>query len=105
MIGVIGLGRTGLPLATNLIVRALIDHGLLVELWGFDRRTDQLEDRSGFLAAAALGDPRLALDWYYGAELGFTLGSPLTRRAEREAELGAVVPVEREPRIAERRSG
>jgi hypothetical protein len=69
------------PLATNLIVRALIDHGLLVELWGFDRRTDQLEDRSGFLAAAALGDPRLALDWYYGAELGFTLGSPLTRRA------------------------
>ncbi len=68
-------------LAENLITRMLEDHGVLVEVWGFDRRTEQLEDRSGFLIAAGISDPLVALDWYYGADLGLALSPELGRRA------------------------
>ena len=68
-------------LAENLITRMLEDHGLLVEVWGYDRRTEQLEDRAGMLTAGSLGDPLVALDWFYGNELGLTLSPSLTRRA------------------------
>ncbi len=60
-------------LAENLITRMLEDHGVILELWGYDRRTEQLEDRAGTLLAARLRDPLVALDWYYGNELGFGL--------------------------------
>jgi pimeloyl-ACP methyl ester carboxylesterase len=60
-------------LAENLITRMLEDHGIVVELWGYDRRTEQLEDRAGTLLAVEHHDPLIALDWYYGVELGFAL--------------------------------
>ena len=72
-------------LAENLILRALGDHGLVVELWGYDRRTEQLEDRAGALLAGTLGDPLVALDWYYGAELGLTLHPALAAGPNRRA--------------------
>lgn len=68
-------------LAENLITRMLEDQGLVVELWGYDRRTEQLEDRAGALQAARVPSPLIALDWYYGAELGLDLPLVLGRRA------------------------
>jgi pimeloyl-ACP methyl ester carboxylesterase len=73
-------------LAENLITRELEDHGLVVELWGYDRRTEQLEDRAGALLAGQLADPLVALDWYYGAELGLTLHPALVAGPNRRAE-------------------
>jgi pimeloyl-ACP methyl ester carboxylesterase len=73
-------------LAENLVTRELEDHGLVVELWGYDRRTEQLEDRAGALLAGQLGDPLVALDWYYGAELGLTLHPALVAGPNRRAE-------------------
>jgi pimeloyl-ACP methyl ester carboxylesterase len=70
-------------LAENLIPR-LAALGVVLELWGFDRRTNQLEDRAGVLIAEQLGDPHVALDWLYGTELGLTLSpalATLNRRA------------------------
>jgi pimeloyl-ACP methyl ester carboxylesterase len=68
-------------LAENLLTRMLEDHGLVVELWGYDRRTEQLEDRAGALIAGAQQNAQIALDWYYGAELALTLHPALNRRA------------------------
>jgi hypothetical protein len=72
-------------LAEHLLPRLRTDHGLTVQLWAYDRRTNQLEDRAGALLADAYDDPQIALDWYYGAELGLTLhpvlAAGLTRRA------------------------
>ncbi len=71
-------------LAENLIPRMLEDHGRTIEVWGYDRRTEQLEDRAGALLAGTLADPLVALDWYYGAELSLPLSpalSGLGRRA------------------------
>ena len=73
------------PLAENLITRAPEDHGLVTELWGFDRRSEQLEDRAGALLAGTLRDPLVALDWYYGAELGLTLHPALAAGPNRRA--------------------
>ena len=72
-------------LAENLIDRALAYEGLRLELWAFDRRGNQLEDRAGVVIAKAMGDPDIALDWYFGAELGLALHPALgglARRAE-----------------------
>ena len=68
-------------LAENLILRMREDHAMIVEVWGFDRRSEQLEDREGLLVAGRMRDPLVALDWYYGAELGLALSPGLTRRA------------------------
>jgi pimeloyl-ACP methyl ester carboxylesterase len=73
------------PLAENLITRALEEHGLVVEVWGYDRRTEQLEDREGLLIAGALGDPLVGLDWYYGTELGLALSPALVAGPNRRA--------------------
>ena len=73
-------------LAENLLTRMLEDHGLVVELWGYDRRTEQLEDRAGALIAGALADPLVALDWFYGTELGLTLQPALVAGPNRRAE-------------------
>jgi pimeloyl-ACP methyl ester carboxylesterase len=73
-------------LAENLITRMLEDHGIVVELWGYDRRTEQLEDRAGALIAGAQADPLIALDWYYGTELGLTLHPALAAGPNRRAE-------------------
>ena len=68
-------------LAQNLLRRAETDHGLVLEVWGFDRRTNQLEDTSGLDVAEQALDPLLAQDWLFGTELGLTLDPRLSRRA------------------------
>ena len=68
-------------LAEQLVPRTLEEQDLLVEVWAYDRRTDQLEDRDGSKLASRLGDPQVALDWYFGSELGLTLSPELDRRA------------------------
>ena len=60
-------------LAENLLPRALENHGLVLELWAIDRRTNQLEDRLGLDLAEALSDAQVALDWLFGSELSLTL--------------------------------
>ena len=68
-------------LAENLIPRAYVETGRVFEVWGFDRRTHQLEDLAGLDDAEAQRDPQLALNWLFGDALGLDL-SPLTRRAQ-----------------------
>ena len=68
-------------LAQTLMQRARADHNLTVEVWAYDRRSNQLEDRSGLQLSAKAGDPQLALDWLFGEELGLTLDPRLPRRA------------------------
>jgi len=68
-------------LAENLIPRAFAEAGKVFEVWGFDRRSHQLEDLAGLELAEANADPQLALNWLFGGELGLDLG-PLPRRAE-----------------------
>jgi pimeloyl-ACP methyl ester carboxylesterase len=72
-------------MAEDLLSRVLDEHGLVIEVWGFHRRTNQLEDREGILIAQALADPLVALDWYYGDDLGLTLHSALAAGPNRRA--------------------
>jgi pimeloyl-ACP methyl ester carboxylesterase len=70
-------------LAENLIPRAA-DEGVVLEIWAFDRRTNQLEDRAGVLIAEEMNDAEVALDWLFGTELGLPLSpelAGLNRRA------------------------
>lgn len=64
-------------LAQNLVVRMAREQGLAVEVWAFDRRSNQLEDRAGILIADQLNDPQVALDWLFGGELGLPLSPEL----------------------------
>jgi pimeloyl-ACP methyl ester carboxylesterase len=59
-------------LAENLIARANAG-GQLLEVWAFDRRSNQLEDSVGINIAEEFLDPQVALDWFFGGELGLTL--------------------------------
>lgn len=68
-------------LAAQLLPRLLRESDLVVELWAFDRRGDQLEDRAGLILADQMNDPQMALDWLFGDELGLTLNPQLSRRA------------------------
>jgi hypothetical protein len=71
-------------LAENLIGRAAAERELVLEVWAFDRRGNQLEDGAGLEIAETLQDPQVALDWLFGAELGLDLHparAPLGRRA------------------------
>jgi pimeloyl-ACP methyl ester carboxylesterase len=70
-------------LAENLLPRMRSDYGLTVQLWAFDRRTNLLEDRAGAVLAEAVADPSVALDWYYGSELGLTLHPALGKLGRR----------------------
>jgi pimeloyl-ACP methyl ester carboxylesterase len=70
-------------LAENLIPR-LAAEGLALEVWAFDRRTNQLEDRAGILIAEAANDAQTALDWLFGGELGLPL-SPALADLDRRA--------------------
>ena len=79
-------GATSLAiLAENLIRRAWTEAGLAIEVWAFDRRSNQLEDREGIAIASDLGDPLVALDWFYGAELGLPLSPALVAGPNRRA--------------------
>jgi pimeloyl-ACP methyl ester carboxylesterase len=68
----------------NLLPRVLND-GLLIEVWAFDRRTNQLEDLEGLQIAEALADPFVALDWYFGSELSLPLSPALVSGPNRRA--------------------
>jgi pimeloyl-ACP methyl ester carboxylesterase len=72
-------------LAENLIPRVFLERGLVVEVWAFDRRSNQLEDRTGVLISQARLDPGIALDWYFGAELGLALDPVLAAGPNRRA--------------------
>jgi len=72
-------------LAEDFIPMMLADHGLVVEVWGFSRRTNQLEDRAGVFIAQALNSPLVALDWYYGDDMGLTLHPALVAGPNRRA--------------------
>ena len=72
-------------MAENLIPRVRRDHGLILEVWGFHRRSDQLEDRAGAVLATASRNAQVALDWYYGAQLGLTLHPDLVAGPNRRA--------------------
>jgi pimeloyl-ACP methyl ester carboxylesterase len=72
-------------LAENLIPRVFLDHGLVLEVWAFDRRGHQLEDRVGLDIAEVSLDPQVALDWLFGAELGLALHPVLVAGPNRRA--------------------
>jgi len=67
--------------ARHLLQRAVAGGQIVLEVWAYDRRTNFLEDSSGSDLAAAQFDPVLALDWYFGAEIGLSLDPQLSRRA------------------------
>jgi pimeloyl-ACP methyl ester carboxylesterase len=71
-------------LAENVIARASAE-GFALEVWAFDRRTNQLEDSIGLDVAEKTLDPEIALDWLYGAELGLTLHPALAAGPNRRA--------------------
>ncbi len=56
-------------MAEDLIPLMRDDFGLVLEVWGFHRRSNQLEDRSGMDVAALIDDRRMALDWFFGDDL------------------------------------
>jgi pimeloyl-ACP methyl ester carboxylesterase len=72
-------------LAQNLITRAKQQTGLVLEVWAFDRRTNQLEDSAGLDIAEEFLSPEIALDWLYGGELGLPLDPLLTAGPNRRA--------------------
>jgi len=72
-------------LAANTIPRARA-RGIRLEVWGFDRRGHQIEDLEGMDIAENAADGLIALDWLFGAELGFTLHPDLVAGPNRRAE-------------------
>jgi len=72
-------------LAENLIVRMAREQGLAVEVWAFDRRSNQLEDRAGIRLAEDLGSAQVALDWFFGGEIGIPLNPALAAGPNRRA--------------------
>ena len=71
-------------LAENLITRAQADDFVL-EVWAFDRRTNQLEDMAGLDVAEEFLSPEIAQDWFYGGELTLPLGPLLVAGPNRRA--------------------
>jgi pimeloyl-ACP methyl ester carboxylesterase len=72
-------------LAENVIPKMLAEDDLRIEVWGFSRRDDKLEDREGVRIATAEKDEEIAQDWFYGAELGLPLHSSLVAGPNRRA--------------------
>lgn len=64
-------------MAEQLMLLARDEHGMTIELWAFDRRSEQLEDRVGLDLAEDEGDVSIALDFLFGAELGLDLDARL----------------------------
>jgi len=71
-------------LAENVITRAQ-GQGLVLEVWAFDRRTNQLEDLVGLDIAEEFASPEIALDWLYGGELTLPLHPLLVAGPNRRA--------------------
>jgi pimeloyl-ACP methyl ester carboxylesterase len=72
-------------LAENLIQRVLLEQDLVLEVWAFDRRSNQLEDLVGSDIAEQRLDPGVGLDWYFGNELGIPLDPVLAAGPNRRA--------------------
>jgi pimeloyl-ACP methyl ester carboxylesterase len=72
-------------LAENLIRRAFDESALVLEVWAFDRRSNQLEDLAGLDLAEVEEDPQIGLDWLFGAELGLSLHPLLAAGPNRRA--------------------
>jgi pimeloyl-ACP methyl ester carboxylesterase len=72
-------------LAENLIPKVSSETGLTLEVWAFDRRSNQLEDSFGLDIAEAHSDAHIALDWLFGSELGLTLDPALVAGPNRRA--------------------
>lgn len=58
-------------LAQNVLKRINTDHGKRIEVWAFDRRTNQLEDTKGLDISETLLDPQIGVNWLFGTEMGF----------------------------------
>jgi pimeloyl-ACP methyl ester carboxylesterase len=71
-------------MAQNLLSRAQAG-GQIVELWAFDRRSNQLEDLVGNDIAEEFLDPQVSLDWMFGGELALTLHPVLASGPNRRA--------------------
>ncbi len=72
-------------LAENAITRA-IGQGFVLEVWAFDRRTNQLEDMVGLDIAEEFSSGYIALDWLYGGEMSLPLHPLLAAGPNRRAE-------------------
>jgi pimeloyl-ACP methyl ester carboxylesterase len=71
-------------LAENVITRANAE-GFVLEIWAYDRRTNQLEDLAGLDIAEEFSSPEIALDWLYGSELTLLLDPVLVAGPNRRA--------------------
>lgn len=67
-------------LAQNLLKRINTDHQKRIEVWAFDRRTNQLEDTVGLDIAEKYLDPMLGINWLFGDELGLPRDKRLPNR-------------------------
>jgi len=67
--------------AETMVAKAAAAGSIVLEVWAFDRRTDQLEDDAGGELAESEDDPELAMNWYFGTELGLALDPRISRRA------------------------
>src|SRR6185369_1304337 len=67
--------------AETMVAKAAAAGNIVLEVWAFDRRTDQLEDDLGGALADSEDDPDLGINWYFGGELGLALDPRITRRA------------------------
>jgi pimeloyl-ACP methyl ester carboxylesterase len=70
-------------LAENLIPRLAVDEGLSLEVWAYDRRSNQLEDTAGLDIAEAVSSPLVGLDWLFGSELTLPLSPQLVALGRR----------------------
>ncbi|MBX3024346.1 hypothetical protein KF840_05490 [bacterium] len=73
-------------LAENLIPRVHAEQGLRLEIWAYDRRSNQLEDTIGLDIAEATDDALLGLDWLFGGELALPLSPALVAGPNRRAQ-------------------
>ncbi|MCW5890328.1 MAG: hypothetical protein KIT14_07220 [bacterium] len=71
-------------LAEHLVAAAQAD-GLALEVWGVDRRSNQLEDLAGLDVAEEFLAPEIGLDWLFGGELGLPLHPLLASGPNRRA--------------------
>lgn len=71
--------------AENLIPYVFAQSGKVLEVWAYDRRTNQLEDTAGLDIAEAHSDPLVALDWLFGGELSLPLDADLVAGPNRRA--------------------
>jgi pimeloyl-ACP methyl ester carboxylesterase len=78
-------GATAFKILAEEVIEAAHLQGLEVEVWAFDRRSHQLEDREGVRIALQAGDPMIAIDWFFGSELGLPLDPALVAGPNRRA--------------------